>query len=156
MFPNTARHNSLFVYHLHMGGPDADALEWQALLSPRFAPRLAQMGVAHVASASDADVVVVTGLLTERNLDPVLAELASMPSPSVVVALGDCAMNGSAWAKMSTSGLAPYPLSHYADVHVSVPGDPPGPQAIVAALSAAAQILAHPGERLSRWSDEDS
>src|SRR5438874_1231657 len=99
MYANTARHNSLSVYHLHMGGPDADAIEWQALLSPRFAPRLAQMGVTHVKSAGDADVVVVTGLLTERNLDSALTELASMPSPSVLVAVGDCAINGGSWSK---------------------------------------------------------
>jgi Ni,Fe-hydrogenase III small subunit len=154
MFANTARHNSLSVYHLHMGGPDADALEWQALLSPRFAPRLAQMGVTHASSTSTADVVVVTGLLTDRNLDAVLAELASMPSPSVLVVVGDCAINGGPWAKAHMASPSLHPLSYYADVQVSVPGDPPTPQALIAALSAAAQILAHPGERLSRWADE--
>ena len=142
------------MYHLHMGGPDADALEWRALKSSRFAPRLRQMGVQHVARASEADVVVLTGVLTARNLDAVLAEVAQMPSPSVLVAAGDAATDGGAWANARMPGLEHYPLSHYVDVQVSVPGEPPTPQALIAALAAAAEILMRPGERASGWQDE--
>ncbi len=145
-----------------MGGADADALEWRSLLSPRFAARLRQMGVTHVWTASDADVVVVTGLLTAHNLDAVVRELARMPSPSVLVAVGDCAINGGVWKRGGTArgvagappGIAEYALSHYADVQVSVPGDPPTPQALIAALAAAAEILSRPRERLSGWEEE--
>jgi Ni,Fe-hydrogenase III small subunit len=154
MFAQSSRQRSLHVYHLHMGGPDADALEWKALLSPRFAPRLAQMGVTYVAEPSNADVIVLTGLLTEHNLDGVLAELARMPAPSAIVAAGDAATNGGAWARLNMPGIARHPLTHYADVHVSVPGYPPTPQALIAALAAAAEILSRPGERAQPWQDE--
>ena len=50
--------------------------------------------------------------------------------------------------------LAPYPISHYADVQVTVPGGPPTPQALIAALAAAAEILSRPGDRLSAWQDD--
>ena len=154
MFAANARHRSLFVYHLQMGGPDADALEWRALLSPRFSPRLEQMGVTHVSSPDDADIVVLTGLLTERNLDFVLTELARVPSPSVLIAAGDAASTGGLWQQLGLPSLAPFPLSHYADVQVTVPGSPPTPQALIASLVAAAEILSRPGERLPSWQDE--
>jgi membrane-bound hydrogenase subunit mbhJ len=154
MLPQSSRQRSLYVYHLHMGGPDADAQEWRSLLSPRFAPRLEAMGVSHVASAANADVIVLTGVLTNGNLDAVLEELARMPSPSAIIAAGDAAINGGAWAKAGMPGLSEYSLSHYAEVQVSVPGDPPTPQALIAALAAAAELLARPPERPAPWQEE--
>lgn len=153
MVASSARQRSLFVYHLRMGGPNADALEWAALLSPRFDPRLRNMGVTHVNSAAAADIVVVTGLLLERNLDAVLTELASMPSPSVLIAVGDWAINGGRWAAADAPGIAEYPLAHYADVNISVPGEPPTPQAFIAAIAAAAKLLARPTPRLAQWAE---
>src|ERR671934_2153444 len=93
MLAISSRQKSLYVYHLHMGGPDVDALEWRSVRSPRFAPRLEQAGVTHVYSPAEADVVIITGLLLARNLDAVLAELARVPSPAVLVAAGDAAIN---------------------------------------------------------------
>ncbi len=85
----------MFVYHLHVGGPDAAAVEWSALRAPRFQSRLIKSGVTEVYSAAQADVVVVTGLLTLRNLDSALAALSTTPSPSVLVAAGDSIINPS-------------------------------------------------------------
>jgi Ni,Fe-hydrogenase III small subunit len=124
-----------------MGGPDADVLEWRALLAARYAQRLQQMGVTHVASAREADVVIVTGLLTARNLDAVLEELATMPTPSVVIAAGDAAVGGGKWSRARMPGVWRHHLGHYIEIGVSVPGDPPSPQALIAALAAAAQTL---------------
>lgn len=136
-----ARRKSLYVYHLHMDGPDTDALEWRALFSPRFARRLEQMGVTHVSSASEADVVVVTGLLTTENLDAVLVELAGVPSPSVVIAAGDAAINGGIWSRLGMPTLSHHPLSYFVDVQVPVPGDPPTPQELIDGLAKAAELL---------------
>ncbi len=154
MLPNSARHKSLYVYHLHMGGADADALEWRSLQAPRFFIRLRHMGVRFVGSAADADVVVATGLLTVRNMDSVLEQLAAMPSPSALVTAGDAAANGGIWAGADMPGLAPYPLSHYADVSLTVPGNPPTPQALLAALVAASRLINGPGEQPAAWRDE--
>ena len=153
MFAGRARQKSLSVCHLHMGGPNGDALEWRALLAPRYEARLKSMGVSFVTSAEDADVVAVTGLLTRGNLDALLAELSRMPSPSVLIAAGDCAINGGSWAKLDMPGLEPHALSHYADVHLTIPGNPPPPQALIEALAVAANLLLQPGERLAGWQD---
>lgn len=155
MLPNSARRKSLYVYHLHMGGADADALEWRSLQAPRFQLKLRRSGVRFVASVSDADVVTVTGLLTAHNLDSVLAQLAEMPSPSVLVTVGDAAAGGGVWAGTEMPGLAPYPLSHYADVSLFVPGSPPTPQALLAALDAAARLVTAPDEQSAAWREEE-
>lgn len=137
MFALSVRRRALSVYLLHMGGPNGDALEWQALLSQRFQSRLRKLGVTEAPSVEDADVVLVTGVLTERNLDAVLAELARMPASSNLVVVGDAAIDGGAWASADMPGLAEYSLSHYVDVQITVPGSPPTPQALLAALNAA-------------------
>ena len=137
MFAGIKR-RSLYVYHLQMGGWNGDALEWEALFSPRFLPRLRKLGVSAVPSVEEADVVVATGLLTHANLDAVLAEIALMPQTCTLIAAGDAAINGGIWAREQLPGISPYPLSHYADISIIVPGNPPTPQSLLAALAAAA------------------
>jgi membrane-bound hydrogenase subunit mbhJ len=154
MFTSSARQRSISVYHLHMGGPDGDALEWRALKAPRYEARLKALGVRFAATAWEADVVVLTGLLLAATLDYVLEELSNLPRPTLLIAAGDCAINGGQWAKLDLPGRNPYLLSHYADIQISVPGDPPTPQALIAALAAAAERLVRPGERLGSWQDE--
>ncbi|HUP28287.1 MAG TPA: hypothetical protein VM409_07620, partial [Chloroflexia bacterium] len=61
---------------------------------------------------------------------------------------------GSRWRLLEMPGLPPYPLTHYVDVQISIPGNPPTPQALAAALAAAAKILGDPGEHLRQWADE--
>src|SRR4051794_22821482 len=114
MFTNSARQRSISVYHLHMGGPDADAIEWQALKAPRYESRLKALGVRFAANAWEADVLVLTGLLLQKALDDVLRELSNLPQPTLLITAGDLAINGGQWARAEMPGLAPYPLSHYA------------------------------------------
>lgn len=155
MFTRSATLRSTAIYHLHMGGPDADAIEWRALMSPRFEGRLKGMGMRFVDSALDADVMVVTGLLLSATLDDVLAEVAGLPTPAVLVAAGDNAINGGQWTRLEMPGLDAHPLSHYADVQITVPGDPPTSQALIAALAAAAELIARPDEKLRSWTEDE-
>jgi Ni,Fe-hydrogenase III small subunit len=92
------------------------------------------MGARFVRSANEADVMLLTGLLLTRNLDATMREMASLPQPSAIFAVGDSAINGGQWAKLEMPGLAAYPLSHYVDLAFRVPGDPPTPQDIIAAI----------------------
>ena len=128
------------MYHLHMGGPDGDAAACGSLLAPRFEMRLRNMGARFVRSAVEADVMLVTGLLLARNLDATLRELASLPQPSAIMAVGDAAINGGQWARLEMPGLAAYPLSHYVDIAFRVPGDPPTPQEIIGMIGECALL----------------
>lgn len=134
---NNLRRRSLSVCLLHMGGPNGDALEWEALFTPHFLQRLRKMGVRRVSSVEQAEIVVVTGLLTESNIDGVLAALSTLPASSTLIVAGDAAINGGIWSRVDMPGLSEYPLSHYVDVQITVPGSPPTPQALLAALVAA-------------------
>ncbi len=142
MFAGLARRKSVAVYHLHMGGPDADAEVCASLLAPRFEVRLREMGVRFVQSAAEADILLLTGLLLARNLDPTLRELASLPQPSAIIAVGDAAINGGQWAKLEMPGLSSYPLNHYAEITFRVPGDPPTPQDVITSISECALRVA--------------
>ena len=137
-----------------MGGADADALEWRALLAPRYAVQVRHLGISLVGLAAVADVVVVTGLLTARNLDRVMEELAAMPTPSVLVAAGDAAIDGGVAVRNGLPGLAPYPLAHYADVSLHVPGSPLSPNALLGALRAAVRLITNPGESTETYRDD--
>lgn len=135
MFTNRARRKATAIYHLHMGGPDGDAAACEALRSPRFETLLNGMGAHLVNTAAEADVLLLTGLLLHSNLDATLREIASMPQPSAIVAVGDAAINGGPWADLEMPGLSPYPIMHYADIQTVVPGNPPTPHEILAVLS---------------------
>jgi Ni,Fe-hydrogenase III small subunit len=139
MFAGLSRRRSVGLYHLHMGGPDGDAAACGALLAPRFEMRLRDMGARFVGSAGEADIMLVTGLLLARNLDAALRELAALPQPSAIIAVGDAAIDGGQWARLEMPGLAAYPLSHYVDIAFRVPGDPATPQEIVGMIGECAK-----------------
>src|SRR5215211_651587 len=130
MFSGLVRRRSVGIYHLHMGGPDGDAAACESLLAPRFEVRLRDMGARFVRHAGEADVMLLTGLLLGRNLDDVLREIAMLPQPSCIVAVGNCAIDGGLWAKLEMPGLAAYSISHYVEVQFRVAGSPPTPQEI--------------------------
>ena len=135
MFRNRVRRRAIAIYHLHMGGPDGDAEACRTLSAPRYEERLNSIGARLVSTAAEADIILLTGLLLSRNLDPTLREIASLPQPSSVIAVGDSAIDGGQWARLEMPGLSPYPITHYVDILAGIPGDPPTPQDILAALT---------------------
>lgn len=91
-----------------------------------------------VASPRHADVVTVTGPLTDAMRPAAAATLAATPSPSVVVAIGDCACGVGPWNDAPAAGAGA--LAELGAV-VAVRGCPPSPDAIRAGLRAAAERL---------------
>ncbi len=134
MIGGLIRRRSLGIYHLHMGGPDGDAAACGSLLAPRFEVRLREIGARFVRHAGEADVMLLTGVLLGRNVDAVRREIASLPQPSCIVAVGDCTINGGLWAKLEMPGLAAYSIGHYVEVQFRVAGSPPTPQEIITVI----------------------
>lgn len=88
-------------------------------------------GARLVASPRHADVALVTGPVTRNMAEPLRRTVAAMPQPAVVVAVGDCALNCGEFAGgYGVQGA----VGDVVPVDVSVPGCPPEPAAIVAAL----------------------
>ncbi|MEU1629179.1 oxidoreductase [Streptomyces sp. NPDC020096] len=88
-------------------------------------------GARLVASPRHADVALVTGPVTRNMAEPLRRTVAAMPQPRVVVAVGDCALNCGEFAgAYGVEGA----VSDVVPVDLRVPGCPPKPEAIVAAL----------------------
>ena len=88
-------------------------------------------GARLVASPRHADALLVTGPVT-RNMEVALRRTyEAVPEPRLVVACGDCALSGGEFA--GAYGVVG-PVSDVVAVDMEVPGCPPAPEVIVAAL----------------------
>jgi len=127
--PRPDRGRSLAVRHVDAGSCNGCEHELTLAASPYH--DLARYGLGIVASPRHADVLLVTGAVTTRMREPLLTAYAAMPEPRRVAALGDCALG------LVLLGT-PYNLVGAVDsvlpVDVQIPGCPPGPDRIAAAL----------------------
>lgn len=88
-------------------------------------------GARLVASPRHADVALVTGPVTRNMAEPLRRTVAAMGEPRMVLAVGDCAINcGEFKGGYGIEGAA----SDVVPVDLAVPGCPPEPEQIVAAL----------------------
>ena len=90
-----------------------------------------RFGARLVASPRHADVLMVTGVVTHNMRQPLLRTVDATPQPRLVLAVGDCARNCGAFR--GGFGVAGS-VSDIVSVDGEVPGCPPEPDAIVAAL----------------------
>jgi Ni,Fe-hydrogenase III small subunit len=95
-------------------------------------------GISLARSPHHADLVLITGALSEAAREPLQRVLAGVPQPRALVAVGDCAIDGCVFRgspSLSTSA------AETLDVNVEIAGCPPSPQAILDAITEAAQLL---------------
>ncbi|HVV59541.1 MAG TPA: hypothetical protein VHC45_14365 [Gaiellaceae bacterium] len=92
---------------------------------------LQQYGLSIVASPRHADVLLVTGAVTTRMLESLRTAYEAMPEPRLVAALGDCALGCNLLGRHEE--LAG-PLEAVLPVDIRIPGCPPSPGRIAAAL----------------------
>jgi len=127
---------SLGIRHLVCGSCNGCEHEVNALNNAFY--DITQEGWDIVASPRHADVVTVTGPMTEAMRAPARATLEATPRPRVVVAVGDCALGRGPWAGAPAAGAgAVVELG----ATVEIPGCPPTPDALRAGLRAAAEQL---------------
>jgi Ni,Fe-hydrogenase III small subunit len=88
-------------------------------------------GVRLVASPRHADVLAVTGPVTRNMATALRRTVNATPEPRLVVAVGDCAINCGEFA--GGPGVVG-PVDSVVPVDLAIPGCPPPPDAIVAAL----------------------
>jgi Ni,Fe-hydrogenase III small subunit len=122
---------SLALRHVDAGSCNGCEHELTAASNPFY--DLQQYGLNLVASPRHADLLVVTGAITTRMADPLLAAYAAMPEPRLVAALGNCAVGVDVLG--SATELAE-PLDSIVPVDLRIRGCPPSPAVIVAALTA--------------------
>jgi NADH-quinone oxidoreductase subunit B len=104
--------------------------ELDAALAPRRG--LDRLGTAlPCTSPRHADVLLVGGTLTQRQLGALLEVYRQMPHPKWVIAFGSCACSGAPYDNYATAGRVDAVLP----VDVYVPGCPPRPEALRQALA---------------------
>ncbi|WP_242902306.1 NADH-quinone oxidoreductase subunit B family protein [Actinomadura terrae] len=120
---------SVRVRHVDAGSCNGCEVEIASAFGPVY--DAGRYGVRQAASPEHADALLVTGPVT-RNMEAALRRAyEAVPEPKVVVALGDCARDRGVFAE--AYGVAGA-VGDVVPVDVEVPGCPPEPEAIVAAL----------------------
>jgi membrane-bound hydrogenase subunit mbhJ len=110
-----------------------------ALQSPRFAARMRAAGIEFARTPRHADIVLITGALSQAARESVARVLAAVPEPRALVAVGNCAIDGCVFAG---SPEIDSNAAETLDVHVELPGCPPEPSAVLAAVIEAKRLLA--------------
>ena len=117
------------VRHVDAGSCNGCELEIGAAFGPVYDAE--RIGARLVASPRHADVVAVTGVVTQNMAEPLRNTIDATPNPRVVVSIGDCTRGCGLFAG-SYAGAGS--VDDFVQVDVHVPGCPPAPEAIVAAL----------------------
>ncbi len=120
---------SLQLRHVDAGSCNGCELEITSAFAPTY--DAAQFGVRLVASPRHADGLLVTGVVTRNMSGPLRKTLEAVPNPRVVVACGDCAINGGIY---SQGYGVESTLADVVQPDVVIPGCPPHPSAIVESL----------------------
>ncbi len=133
--PAPARGGSLALRHVDCGSCNGCEHELTNTAGPHY--DLDRFGLSIVASPRHADVLLVTGSVTTRMVEPLRAAYAAMPEPRLVAALGDCALGaGVIGDPAQIAGSADDILP----VDIRIPGCPPTPAAIAEALVTAIEL----------------
>lgn len=126
---------SIGIRHLVCGSCNGCEHEMNALNNAFY--DITQDGWDLVASPRHADVVTVTGPMTDAMRAAARATLDAVPQPSVVVAVGDCATGDGPWRSSPAGSGAGVELR----AEIQVRGCPPLPESIRAGIRAAAELL---------------
>ncbi|WP_054840778.1 NADH-quinone oxidoreductase subunit B family protein [Thermococcus peptonophilus] len=131
---------SPWVFHINSGSCNGCDIEIIAALTPRYdAERFG--GVKLVGSPRHADILLVTGPVTNQSLERVKLVYEQTPEPKIVVAVGGRARQGGSVFYESPFTNAPLDRVIPVDVYVP-PGCPPRPEAILQGVVLALEKLA--------------
>jgi Ni,Fe-hydrogenase III small subunit len=120
---------SLSIREVDAGSCNGCELEIHALSNAFY--DLERFGLRFVASPRHADVLLVTGPLTKNMRQALERTYAATPDPKWVVAVGDCACDGGAFADSYACIGA---ISNVVPVDLHIAGCPPNPIALLKGL----------------------
>jgi Ni,Fe-hydrogenase III small subunit len=120
---------NLAIREVDSGSDNAAEIELNNLATPYY--DIERFGVSFVASPRHADIMVITGAVTLNMEEAALKTYEAMPSPKLVVAVGDDACDGGIFKDT-------YAVRGGADrilpVDLKIPGNPPSPSEIIRGL----------------------
>jgi membrane-bound hydrogenase subunit mbhJ len=130
---------------MNSGSCNGCDIELVAAMSTRYDAE--QLGVRLEGSPRHADILCVTGPVTQKAVGAVKTVYSQVCGPKAVVAIGSCPASTNVFIDSRTLDG---PLDKHVPVDVFVPGCPPRPDAILQGVARAAEILA---ERAGRRTD---
>jgi len=120
---------SLHIRHVDSGSCNGCESELQALNNPFY--NLHRFGIFFTPSPRFADLLLVTGPVTNGMHEPLKKTYEAMPAPRWVMAFGTCAVSGG----IAGGGYAcSNGLEDILPVDLYLPGSPPNPAAIIESL----------------------
>lgn len=121
-----ARLNSPWAIHFNSGSCNGCDIEILATLTPRY--DVERFGIRLKGSPRHADVLLVTGAVSEQARERLLRIYQQMPDPKFVVAVGSCALSGGTFQGCyNVVGR----VDEVIPVNAYIPGCPPRPEAII-------------------------
>ena len=135
---------SLALLHVDAGSCGGCEIELRAVT--RAVYDLERFGARFVDSPRHADVLLVTGPVTRNLVEALEQAHAAMPEPKLVVAVGDCAVDGGVF-KGSYAVTAGAGTTLPVDLLIS--GCPPTPERILAGLRALLEANARSEAKIS-------
>lgn len=121
---------SLWLFHFSAGSCNNCDIEILDCLTPRF--DVERFGMQLVGSIRHADVILITGIVTHKTKKRLQEIYRQAPKPIVVLAIGACPCSGGIFASgYNFAG----PLDKIVPVDAYIPGCPPKPEAILAAVA---------------------
>jgi len=127
---------ALSIREVDAGSCNACELEIHALNNVVY--DLERFGLRFVASPRHADVLLVTGPVTQNMRMALERTYAATPDPKWVVAVGDCARNGGVFAQ---SPAVVGGVSAVVPVDLHIAGCPPSPMALLRGLLALVETV---------------
>ena len=129
--PDICRRNrgSLQLRHVDAGSCNGCEIEIASIFSPVYDAE--RFGIRLEASPRHSDGVLVTGPVTRNMEGPLAKTFEALPEPRMAISVGDCAHDCGVFRNgYGVSG----PVGSVVPVDLHIPGCPPEPTAIIAAL----------------------
>jgi Ni,Fe-hydrogenase III small subunit len=120
---------ALCIRAVDAGSCNGCELEIHALNNPIY--NLEGLGIRFVASPRHADLLLVTGPVSQHMAVALRRTYDATPDPKLVIAMGDCGCTGGIFGESYASCGR---VSNVIPVDVAVPGCPPSPTRILAAI----------------------
>lgn len=131
--PGKVFRTSLHIRVVDAGACGACLSEIEQLNNPYY--NMHRLGFFITPTPREADVLLVSGPVTDHMRMPIEKTYEAMPPPKRVMAVGACALSGGVFGPSFVSGGG---VSDIMPVDVAVPGCPPPPLAIIHGLLVAA------------------
>ncbi|GAB6078922.1 NADH-quinone oxidoreductase subunit B family protein [Hydrogenobaculum acidophilum] len=113
----------------HVDCVSCNACEYELTALSNIFYDIERFGIKFVASPKHADVLSITGPITRNMHKPLLDAINNVPNPKIIIAIGDCAMDGGIFrgAYGVIGGLKDIEI----EPHILIKGCPPTPKDII-------------------------